>query len=195
MRSQSRAAPALPPAALTAPSQGSGTRQVADLLARQSKQLARQSKQMAQQSKQLGDVLETQRLHSDLLTRQSEQLGDVLKTQRLHSDLLARHSDLLARQSEQLGEMLAAQTSLAANVGALVDVAAADATAPRGSPHRPRSVSTERLHELVALLRPVLSAGDGNDADAVAQHCVSTLCNDLADADVVRPAPLLRSAP
>ena len=187
MRSQSRAAPALPPAALTAPSQGSGTRQVADLLARQ--------------SKQLGDVLESQRLHSHLLVRQSEQLaqqskqlGDVLETQRLHSHLLAR-------QSDQLDEMLSAQASMAENVGALVEVAAAEATAPRGSPHRPRGVSAERLHELVALFRPVLSAGDGDDADAVAQHCVSILCNDLADADVVRPAPLmgirayLRSAP
>ena len=153
MRSQSRAAPALPPAALTAPSQGSGTRQVADLLARQSKQMARQSKQMAQQSKQLGNVLETQRLHSHLL----------------------------ARQSERLDEMLAAQASMAENVGALVEVAAADATAPRGSPHRPRGVSAERLHELVALFRPVLNAGDGDDADAVAQHCVSILCDDLAD--------------
>ena len=161
---------------------------MADLLARQSKQLARQSKQ-------LGDVLETQRLHSHLLARQSEQLaqqsrqmGNVLETQRLHSHLLAR-------QSDQLDKMLSAQASMAANVGALVEVAAANATAPRGSPHRPRGVSAERLHELVALLRPVLSAGDGDDADAVAQHCVSTLCNDLADADVVRPAPLLRSAP
>ena len=99
---------------------------------------------------------------------------------------------LLARQSKQLAEMLAAQASMAANVGALVEVAAADATAPRGSPHRPRSVSTERLHELVALLRPVLSAGDDDDDDdVVAQRCVSTLCNDLVDADVVRPAPLL----
>ena len=102
---------------------------------------------------------------------------------------------LLARQSKQLAEMLAAQASMAANVGALVEVAAADATAPRGSPHRPRSVSTERLHELVALLRLVLSAGDDDDDDddddAVAQRCVSTLCNDLVDADVVRPAPLL----
>ena len=140
----------------------------------QSKQMAEVLATQSQQSKQLAEVLATQ-------SQQSKQSAEVLATQSLQSEQLAR-------QSEQLGEVRAAQVATADNLGALVEVAAADSTTPRGSPDRPRGVSAERLHELVAPMRPVLG---GDDADALALRCVRTLCDDVAVAETVRHVPLV----
>ena len=94
-------------------------------------------------------------------------------------------SEQMTQLSEQMVEMREELSSWADNVGALVEVAAADAVAPRGSKYRPRDVVAERLRQLVVLMGPLLGGGN-DDADTAALRCARTLCDDVAAAEAVR---------
>jgi hypothetical protein len=100
----------------------------------------------------------------------------------MRADMKGLRTDVKGLRTEVGADVKAVRTELKAhgvvlnktadNTGALLQIVAADAVAPRGSLDRPRSVSVRSLLDMVALLAPVVPAD-------VANQTVAVLCGAL----------------